>query len=78
MTYLRTVHGISAEEYEAKFLLPFAPLEKKLEQYRIHGHAVRGEGGRWHLTPEGFLLSNTIISDLMLIQEHTKPLTNRR
>ena len=78
MTYLRTVYGISGEEYEAKFLLPFGPLEKKLEQYRNHGHALRGEGGRWHLTPEGFLLSNTIISDLMLIQERTKPLTNRR
>ena len=78
MTGLRTVHGISAEEYEAKFLLPFAPLEKKLEQCRNHGHALHGEGGRWHLTPEGFLLSNSIISDLLLIQEKTTPLTRRR
>ena len=78
MMHLRTVYGISAEEYEAKFLLPFGPLEKKLEQYRSLGHALRGEGGRWHLTPEGFLLSNTIISDLLLIQERTTPLTKRR
>ncbi len=78
MTYLRTVHGINKEEYESKYLLPFGPIEKKLMQYRQLGHALRGEGGRWHLTPEGFLLSNSIISDLMLIQERTTPLGKRR
>ena len=78
ITNLRTVRGISADEYESKFLMPFAPLEQALEQARMRGHALRGEGGRWHLTPEGFLLSNSIISDLLLIQERTIPQTKRR
>lgn len=73
MTFLRTTHGISAEEYEKRFLLPFAPLEKVLVQCRSRGHALRGGDGRWHLTAEGFLLSNSIISDLLLIQEKTRP-----
>ena len=75
MTHLRTTYGISGEEYEKKFLLPFAPIEKALEQCRQRGHALRGIDGRWHLTAEGFLLSNSIITDLMLIQEKTRPLS---
>lgn len=78
MMRLRTTSGISGEEYEKQYLLPFAPLEKQLEACRQRGHALRGEGGRWHLTPEGFLLSNSIISDLLLIQEKSKPLAKRR
>ena len=72
MMHLRTTYGISAEEYEKKFLLPFAPIEKALEQCRGRGHALRGIDGRWHLTAEGFLLSNSIITDLLLIQEKTR------
>ena len=78
MTHLRTTYGISGEEYEQKFLLPFGPLEEALSQCRQRGHALRGEGGRWHLTAEGFLLSNSIISDLLLIQEKTRPMNKRR
>ena len=74
MTHLRTTYGISGEEYENKFLLPFEPIEQALLLCRQYGHALRGSDGRWHLTPEGFLLSNTIISDLLLIQEKTKPI----
>ena len=74
MMRLRTTLGVHAEEYENQFLLSFAPLEKYLEQCRNRGHALRGGDGRWHLTAEGFLLSNTIISDMMLIQEKTRPI----
>ena len=75
MMHLRTTYGISGEEYEKRFLLPFAPIEKALEQCRQRGHALRGIDGRWHLTAEGFLLSNSIITDLMLIQEKTRPVS---
>ena len=71
MMHLRTTYGISGEEYEKKFLLPFAPIEKALEQCRGRGHALRGIDGRWHLTAEGFLLSNSIITDLLLIQDRS-------
>ena len=78
MMHLRTTYGISGEEYEKKFLLPFAPLEKALEQCRHRGHALRGSDGRWHLTAEGFLLSNSIITDLLLLQEKTRPISRRK
>ncbi len=77
MMRLRTTFGIQAQEYEKKFLLPFAPLEQALEQCRSRGHAIKSDG-RWRLSPEGFLLSNSIISDLLLIQEQSEPLAKRR
>ena len=72
MMRLRTTVGINADEYERKFLLPFAPLEKYLDQCRQQGHALRGGDGRWYLTPEGFLLSNTIITELLLLQDKSR------
>ena len=78
MMRLRTVTGMSAQEYESRYLLPFGPLEAALVQLKEQGLAARTFDGRWHLTPNGFLISNTIISDLMLIQDQCEPLTNRR
>ena len=78
MMRLRTTIGIQAEEYERKYLLPFAPLDAAMEKCRQRGHALKMDGGYWRLTPEGFLLSNSIISDLLLIQEKSEPLAKRR
>lgn len=78
MMRLRTTVGIQAEEYEKQYLLPFAPLDAALEECRQRGHALKMEGGRWRLTPEGFLISNSIISDLLLIQDQAEPLAKRR
>ncbi len=78
MMRLRTTMGIHAEEYERQYLLPFAPLDEALEQCRRRGHALKMEGGFWRLTPEGFLLSNAILSDLLLIQDNSAPLAKRR
>ena len=78
MMRLRTSMGIVPEEYERKFLLPFAPLEAAMETFRHRGLAVHTYDGRWHLTPQGYLLSNSIISDLLIIQEGTESITKRR
>ena len=77
MTRLRTTTGINQEEYEKQFLLPFPPLEEKLVQCQRSGLAQKTPGGRWYLTPEGMLVSNSIISDLLLIQDESQPLTRR-
>ena len=37
----------------------------ELERCRQAGYAVEEEDGRWHLTPQGFLVSNQIIGDLL-------------
>ena len=73
MMRLRTVSGIDPAVYERKYLLPFAPLEKVLMECKERGLAKQTFDGRWHLTPEGFLVSNSIISDLLVIQEKTNP-----
>ncbi len=78
MMRLRTVSGLDPREYEKLFLLPFAPLEKALQEFKDRAWAQKTYDGRWHLTPEGFLVSNSIISDLLLIQEKTQPMARRR
>ena len=69
MMRLRTVGGVIPEEYEKQFLLPFNRLEEKLTEYMNLDYVIRTYDGRWHLTPQGFLISNTIISELLLIQD---------
>ena len=77
MMRLRTVSGLDPREYEKQFLLPFAPLEKAMQEFKDRAWAQKTYDGRWHLTPEGFLVSNTIISDLLLIQEKCQPIARK-
>ena len=74
MLRLRTSAGISPEEYERMFMLPFEPLAEVLRKHWEFGYAGRNEEGRWFLTPKGYLISNTIISDLLVAQDQSQPL----
>jgi len=78
MMRLRTATGVDPKEYEKKYLLPFGPIEAALQRCKEERLAAKTFDGRWHLTPEGFLVSNSIISDLLLIQEKSKPIAKRR
>lgn len=78
MMRLRTVSGLDPKEYEKRYLLPFGPLQTVLEKHKEQGLAAKTFDGRWHLTPNGFLVSNSIISDLLLVQEKCKPIARRR
>ena len=69
MLRLRTAQGIEEWEYRGTYFMDFAPLEARLEQFREQGWAERTAGGRWRLTPQGFLLSNQLIGDLLERQE---------
>ena len=73
MLRLRTSSGISAQEYEKMFLLPFAPIEEVMRKYR-GVYTARTDQGRWRLNAKGFLISNSIISDLLIIQDDSLPL----
>ena len=77
MLRLRTVQGIDAEEYERSYLLPFKPIGKFLTKCRELGLA-RQEGTRWYLSPRGMLISNSILTELLLAQEKSKPLAKRQ
>ena len=74
MLRLRTSLGIGPEEYERAFLLPFAPLVEVLQRHRDFGYVTRTDEGHWALTPKGYLISNTIISDLLVAQDASQPL----
>lgn len=74
MLRLRTNVGIDAQEYEKLFLLPFAPLEDVLEKRRRSFHATQNDKGRWVLTPKGYLVSNDVITDLLIAQDSSHPL----
>lgn len=64
MLGLRTAEGISGDVVEKKYLTYFDVIEKVLLRYHKSGHADF-DGHKWRLTPEGFLVSNRIIGDVL-------------
>lgn len=68
MLRLRTTHGVEAWEYRRNYYMNFDPIAARLAQYEQRGWATQ-TGGRWHFTPEGFLLSNRLIGELLELQE---------
>ena len=68
MLRLRTARGIEEREYRRSYRMNFAPIEERLIAYEHRGLACRRDG-RWRLTPQGFLVSNQIIGELLELQE---------
>ena len=64
MLNLRTVRGLDPAEFESRFHRSFDPFLPFLTQCQQAGYAALEES-RWHLTAEGFLLSNQIIGELL-------------
>ena len=65
MLRLRTTEGIDPKYYENTFRQRFSVFLPLLEKYEAAGFARRSENGSWHFTPSGFLLSNTLIGELL-------------
>ena len=72
MVRLRTVQGIDGREYRRTYFMDFAPLQARLMEFQQQGWAEQSPEGRWHLTPEGFLVSNQLIGDLLERQEQAQ------
>ena len=70
MLNLRTVRGLNPAEFESRFHRSFSPFLPFLTQCQRAGYAV-WEEGHWHLTAEGFLLSNQIIGELLDLLDET-------
>ena len=66
MLGLRTVRGLEPAVFEQRFRRPFSIFLPFLETCVKAGYAVCEET-RWHLTPNGFLVSNQIIRELLNI-----------
>lgn len=77
MLRLRTTRGINADEYEKRYLMPFAPLQRVIDKLAEQG-LFRQQNEHWVLTPKGFLLSNLIIGMLQTAQEKSTPLAKKR
>lgn len=71
MLRLRTTQGIEEWEYRGSFFMDFDPIRRRLEEFASHGWATETKG-RWHFTPEGFLLSNQLIGDILEHQEESR------
>jgi len=67
MLRLRTVHGISEEEYYNIYRLKMDYVIELLKKYEEHGWAMFEEG-RWRFTPEGFVRSNVLIGQILEAQ----------
>lgn len=68
MLRMRTTQGIEEWEYRREYYMNFEPIEQKLIEFERRGWAARRDR-RWHLTPQGFLLSNQLIGALLEAQE---------
>ena len=77
MLRLRTNRGVRRDEYETTFLMSFAALEQKLTFFANRGLA-RYRDGRWTLTPQGMLVSNQVIGQLIEIQRNPGSMQARR
>ena len=64
MLGLRTSLGVCEEEYRKLYRGGFDRIAEKLDYYTKHGFMQKTDG-RWSFTPRGFLVSNTIIGDVL-------------
>ena len=67
MLRLRTVHGISQDEYFSIYRLNMDLILELLKKYEENGWAQFNDG-RWRFTPKGFMLSNKLISEILEAQ----------
>ena len=72
MLRLRTTRGAEEWEYRSSYFQDFAPIEARLEEFAARGWAKKTPEGRWSFTPEGFLISNQLIGDLLERQEKAR------
>lgn len=77
MLRMRTIYGIEKGEYEKTFLMPFEPLETVLKFYGSRG-LTKYDRGIWRFTPQGMLVSNQLIGQLIEAQTKSTPLSPHR
>jgi len=76
MLRLRTIHGISQEEYYNIYRLKMDYVLELLHKYEVNGWALFKDG-RWRFTPEGFFISNTLIGELLDAQTRQRTQISR-
>ena len=76
MLGLRTVYGISEQKYRDIYPCSLDLVTELLHNYESSGWAAKTDG-RWHFTPQGFLLSNTLISEILSAQTRQRSIISK-
>jgi len=76
MLRLRTVHGISEDEYYSIYRLKMDYVLDLLRKYEEDGWAFFKDG-RWRFTPKGFVISTTLIGELLDAQTKQRTLISK-
>ena len=76
MLRLRTVYGISEEEYYNIYRLKMDYILELLRKYEASGWALFKDG-RWRFTPKGFMLSSKLIGELLEAQTNQRTQISR-
>ena len=76
MLRLRTIEGVSEDEYYAIYKCKMGRVLELLTSYEERGW-TQFRNGRWRFTPEGFLLSNTLIGEILDAQTRERRETLR-
>lgn len=71
MLGMRTVRGVSEQEYWSIYQSSFDPIAELLKSYEQKGWAKQ-IGSRWSFTSSGFLLSNRLIGEILDAQAQQK------
>jgi len=71
MLRLRTIHGISQEEYYDIYRLKMDFVLELMRKYEANGWALFKDG-RWRFTPKGFLQWNTLVGELIDAQNRQR------
>jgi len=71
MLRLRTIHGISQEEYYNIYRLKMDFVLEMMRKYETNGWALFKDG-RWRFTPKGFLQWNTLVGELIDAQNRQR------
>ena len=76
MLRLRTNHGISEDEYYDIYRLKMDYVIELLRKYESNGWAILKDG-RWRFTPKGYIISNTLIGELLDAQTRQRTQISR-
>ena len=72
MLGLRLREGISEADFRRNYARDLTPVKRVLDKY-VPAGLVRHEDARYSLTPEGFLVSNRIIGEVLEAAAEEKP-----
>ena len=66
MTSLRTMWGMEKQKLEGDYAMFWEQVQEQVRKYEDSGDLIE-EGGRWRISETGWVISDTILSDLFVV-----------